>query len=66
MALTAEGRVEEAQRAWLAATLEEIAKLIVSQSESDFGEVLACLISARRPLLSKDKVRKQVLTIMVW
>lgn len=63
-ALVTEGRPAEAQRAWLAAAQEEIAQLLVEPSESGFGEVLACIILARRPLIGKEKVRKQVHKLM--
>lgn len=60
MSLTAEGRLDEAQRAWLAATLDEVARLIVEPFERGFAEALGCLIAARRPLLSKARVLRQV------
>lgn len=58
--LTAEGSLTDARIAWLAATQEEIARLIVEPGDFGFGEALACLISARHPLLDKETVRMLV------
>jgi hypothetical protein len=60
-ALVCEGRLDEGRRAYLAAAMEEIAKLTVEPlDERGFAEALGCLIAARRPLLGKEKVRQQV------